>query len=76
MSVTEPTELAGVHPQWGQRILLLANITDEQCLCYRHYSKAFSTVAFNLEVMKTAVASTVALRDRAERGTPSSLPQH
>ena len=47
---------------------MLANFIDEQCLCYRHYSEAFFTVASNLEVMKTAVASTVALRDRAEKG--------
>ena len=47
---------------------MLANFIDEQCLCYRHYSEASYTVASNLEVMNTAVASTVALRDRTEKG--------
>ena len=47
---------------------MLASFSDEQCLRYRHYSKAFSTAASNLEAMKTAVAPTVALRNRAEKG--------
>ena len=60
-----------VHPQRGQRITMLANFIDEQCLCYRHYSEAFYTVASNLEAMKTAVVSTVAPRDRTEEGNGS-----
>ena len=50
---------------------MLANVTDEQCLCFRHSSKAFSIAAFKLEAMKTAVVPTVALRDRTEQGNDS-----
>ena len=39
-----------------------------QCLCYRHYFEAFFAVVSNPEAMKIAVAPTVALRDRAEKG--------
>ena len=37
---------------------MLANVTDEQCLRFRHKSKAFYTTALKLEVMKTAVVPT------------------
>ena len=37
---------------------MLVSITDEQCLRFRHKSKAFYTTALKLEVMKTAVVPT------------------
>ena len=63
-----------MHPQWGQRSIMLANVTDEQCLCFRHSSKAFSIAAFKLEAMKTAVVPTVALRDRTDNISNSHCP--
>ena len=47
-----------MHPQYGQRSHMLTSITDEQCLRFRHTSKAFYTTALKLEVMKTAVVPT------------------
>ena len=41
---------------------MLTSITDEQCLRFRHTSKAFYTTALKLEVMKTAVVPTAHCR--------------
>ena len=51
-----------MHLQRGQRSYTLTIITDEQCLRFRHKSKAFHTTALKLEVMKTAVVPTAHCR--------------
>ena len=48
---------------------MLASITDEQCLRFRHTSKAYFAMAFKLEAIQPAVVTTAHCGTAPEKAT-------